>query len=99
MKIEEVFCDGVSRINITGPVVRIEFGAFDIPEDENAPAPENLEPRHRLVMPLEGFLKGFELFERVVNDMIERNVVVRGGSEDDAGKPASGGKTVSPNFS
>lgn len=99
MKKDELFIDGISRINVTGQVVRIEFGAYDMAENEGEHTPDKLEARHRMVMPLDGFIKAFELFERVINDMVDRKVLVRTEPKGDDDKPAEAGKSVSPNFS
>lgn len=66
---QDFFADVLGNISVTNGLVRLEFGAQHLPQRENESA--RLEPTHRLVMPLAGFLNALNLQEQVRTQLIK----------------------------
>lgn len=67
------FADRIVNLAVTGPLVRIELGAFRLPQGEGQ-KPE-MQPVETLVMPLDGFLQSFGLIEAAVKKLIADGVI------------------------
>lgn len=67
------FADRIVNLAVTGPLVRIEFGAFRLPAGEGQ-KPE-MQPVQTLVMPLDGFLQSFGLIEAAVKKLVADGVI------------------------
>ena len=69
--VNEVFADGIGRIDFAAGVVR-----FDLVSVEPGEGGQNrLEPRQRVVMPLEGFLATLNTMGNLLNKLVEAGVV------------------------
>jgi len=71
--VPEIFADGVGRVDFTAGVVRIELVSLD-PAAQGA---ERAEVRHRVVMPLEGYLQSLNTLGELVNKMVAAGVLKR----------------------
>jgi hypothetical protein len=69
-----LFADQVINLSITGPLIRIEFGTAQIP-DQGTGKPPALTPSQTLVMPIDGFVQSFGIFDQVMKKLIESGVV------------------------
>lgn len=72
---KEIFADGISAIHLTGNLLRIDFATVQpqlkAPQD-NQPA---IETNVRLILPIDGFLKGFELQQNIVKQLVDAGVI------------------------
>jgi hypothetical protein len=84
-----LFADRLVNIAITGPLVRIELGAMQLPTAEGQ-RPQLL-PTQTLVMPLDGFVASFGMMESVVKRLIADGVLKQNErpSEDVGNAPAA----------
>jgi hypothetical protein len=68
-----LFADRLVNIAVTGPLVRIELGAMQLPTAEGQKP--QLVPTQTLVMPLDGFVASFGMMESVVRRLISDGVL------------------------
>ena len=84
MDITETFVDFLLSASLREGVVRLEFGeAMGLPEDskgeqntkaknvETEPKTPELIPKHRLLMPVSGFVRSFRIMQEVMKRMEE----------------------------
>lgn len=76
-----LFVDGTIRVRMVAGVVRLEFG--EVGETEGDEKPPKMVPKLRLAMPLDGFLRTFEVFKNVIDKMEKDGLISK---KDDAGK-------------
>jgi len=72
----DYYADVIGNISVTGHLVRIDFLSQAMPLSEQQGA--QLQVSHRLVMPLEGFLRSLETQEQVRSKLIADGVVKLG---------------------
>jgi hypothetical protein len=70
-----LFADHVINIAVTGALVRIELGVQQAPAAEGQKP--QLVPSQTLVMPLDGFVNSFGMFESIMKKLIETGVVAK----------------------
>ena len=80
----EVFADGIGRIDFAAGVVRFDLVSVEPGEGGQS----RLEPRQRVMMPLEGFLAAINTMGSLVNKLVEAGVVTRQAPKADAEAPA-----------
>jgi len=80
----DMFADGFGEVSLLGATVRIDLVAHGQP---------GLETRGRLVMPIEGFVQGFETAQRVMQLLVDQGLVRPRAAQDAAIDPVR-----SPNF-
>jgi hypothetical protein len=68
----EIFADTFGRIDFLGGVIRIELIAID-PDQQVAEGQLRMSPRHRLIMPLDGFLHAYGTMSDLVRQLSERS--------------------------
>jgi hypothetical protein len=73
---DQIFCDSIGTITVTGAVVRIDFVSLSPSARETDPAPK-LEFTHRVIMPLEGFLRSVGKLQETVEALVRRGVVTK----------------------
>lgn len=73
---DELFADGVGEITVTGHVVRIDLVGLS-PVERDAGNNPVTRFRQRIVMPVDAFANAVELMQRVVNGLVEAEVVAR----------------------
>lgn len=90
---EQIFCDGIGSIAVTGSVIRIEFVTISMAEQEPGGNPK-LELTHRVVMPIDGFLGAVGKLQETVQALVRRGVIrqpalapVSAGTDKEAGAP------------
>lgn len=69
-----LYADQILNLAVTGPLVRIEFAAIPMPDARQAGAPE-LVPSQVVVIPIDGFIRSFGIFEQAMKKLIESGVV------------------------
>ena len=73
---DTLYADQVTNISIHGGIVRLELAVVDeLPKTKTDQV--KLRVTHHLVMPMEAFVKAFEIQQAVVNKMLEEGVVKR----------------------
>lgn len=75
------FADTIGAIAVTGNLVRIEFVSLAASQPEDSKAPRRYEPTQRVVLPLEGFLRGMAAQQDIINKMLEAGVLKSRASE------------------
>jgi hypothetical protein len=65
------FVDGLNNVAVTGPIVRLEFLHL-VGVKDNQP---QFVPGEQMVMPLEGFLRAFDMQRRVIAQMVKDGVI------------------------
>ncbi len=68
-----LFADRLVNIAVTGPLVRIELGAMQLPTAEDQ-KPQLLTTQ-TVVMPLDGFVASFGMMESVINRLMADGVL------------------------
>lgn len=88
MSDSETYADRIAEILVTGSVVRIDVGSYDVQPGQTG-APE-LVVRQRIVMPMEGFLQSTGIMVEVARKLEEKGVISRRPNEGEAPPPAGG---------
>ncbi|MBP2649469.1 MAG: hypothetical protein H6Q74_294 [Firmicutes bacterium] len=71
---KEIFADGISAIHVTGNLVRIDLMSLQ-PQLKNDNSQPVVEVNKRIVMPLEGFVKAFDVQQNIVNQLMKAGVL------------------------
>jgi hypothetical protein len=69
-----VFADTIVQVSLTGSLVRIDLGTVAI-VNKDGKQEARLMPTQQLVMPLEGFVRGFGVQQQAVNKLIADGVL------------------------
>jgi len=70
---QEFYTDGFANIAVTGTVVRIDLMSMTgVDRDTNRP---RMEVKSRMVMPLDAFLRSYQMSEDIVNKLLKAGVV------------------------
>ncbi len=99
----EIFADGIGEISLSGGMVRLDLVSL-VGSQNNENDKPRLEPKTRIIMPPEGFLRSFGAMENLVKQLIDAGLIrPREGGENvkdgnNAGKSAQGAPPKSPNF-
>ena len=80
----EVFADGIGRIDFAAGVVRFELVSVEPGEGGQ----NRLEARQRVIMPLEGFLATLGTMSNLVNKLVEAGVLRQNPTAAAAAGPA-----------
>lgn len=71
---ETIYADQVTNISIHGGVVRLELATVDeLPKKQDDPIKMRIS--HHLVLPLEAFLKAFDIQQAIVNKLLQDGVL------------------------
>lgn len=97
---EEVFADGIGEITLSGGMVRMDLVSMEGSQNDSDNQPR-LEPKQRIIMPPDGFLRSFSAMENLVKQLIDAGLVKprQGeGAEGGASVPSGEDSAKSPNF-
>ena len=73
---ETIFADQVTNISIQGGVVRLELAVVDeLPKGQGDTIKMRIS--HHLVLPLDAFVKAFEIQQTVMNKLVQDGVLKR----------------------
>lgn len=78
---QDYFSDLVGNITVTGAVVRIDFIKMSPASTKDQ---SKMEFSHRVVMPLEGFLRSLQIQEEVRNKLVAEGIVTKKSIPDPA---------------
>jgi hypothetical protein len=85
---ETIYADQVTNISIHGGVVRLEMAVVDeLPKAQNEQV--RMRVSHHLVLPLDAFVKAFEIQQAVMNKLVQDGVLKR--TEPPTGAPQQNG--------
>ncbi len=70
---QDYFADMVGNVAITGNLVRIDYLRLAGADSEKKQL--KFEPSHRLVMPVEGFLRSLEMMDKLRQKLIDDGVL------------------------
>jgi len=76
---DQIFSDSVGAITVTGSVVRIDFVALSPTERDPSGSPK-MEFTHRVVMPIEGFVRSVAKLQETLQALVSRGVLRPGAS-------------------
>ena len=71
-----VYSDDFGAIGVSGPIVRIDLMVQSMTE-QNAASKPTLVVQHRLIMPLDGFLRAAGKIQAVVQEMEKKGIITR----------------------
>ena len=83
---QEIYVDGVGKIDFVGGVVRLELVALQSDDSGAEPKPE---VRQRLVMPARGLLQSLSVIQNMVQKMVDAGVVQQTDADPKADKKAT----------
>lgn len=73
---ETIYADQVTNISIHGGIVRFELAVVDeLPKTQNDPV--RMRVSHHLVLPLDAFVKAFEIEQTIMNKLVQDGVLKR----------------------
>ena len=72
--INEIFADGISNIHITGNLARLDLVTHQ-PHLKGENGEQVFSTNHRLILPLDAFMKMFQLQQETVQKMIETGIL------------------------
>ena len=87
----QLFADSIGSITATGNLVRIDFISMAATQPADAKEPRRYELTQRVVVPLEGFLRGMAAQQDIIKKLIEAGILKSKAPEIEA-KPAKTGK-------
>jgi hypothetical protein len=87
----QLFADTIGSITVTGNLVRIDFVSMAAAQPADPKEPRRFEMTQRVVVPLEGFLRGMAAQQDIINKMLEAGILKSNAPEPDA-KAAKTGK-------
>jgi hypothetical protein len=70
----QIFADGISNVVVTGTIVRIDFVAMS-PTHPEAGGQPRMEFTHRVIMPLDGFLRSANKIQETVQVLVKHGLV------------------------
>lgn len=82
---EQYFADIISGIAVTGNLVRLDFATLASEQPADAKESRRFVNTHRVVIPLDGFLRGLGAQQGVVQKLVEAGVLKAQPAPD--GKP------------
>jgi hypothetical protein len=90
----QLFADTIGSITVTGNLVRIDFVSMAANQPADAKEARRFEMTQRVVVPLEGFLRGMAAQQDIINKMLEAGILKSKAPEADikATKAGKGGK-------
>ena len=88
----QTFADTIGSITVTGNLVRIDFVSMAATQPADAKAQRRFEVTERVVLPLDGFLRGMGAQQDIINKMLEAGILKSKPQDASAEKPAKGGK-------
>jgi len=68
----ELYIDGIGKIDFVGGVIRMELVALQADDGKKEPAPV---VRQRLVMPARGLLQSLSVIQNMVQKMVDAGVI------------------------
>jgi hypothetical protein len=93
---QEFYADTMGEITLSGGMVRIELVSLAGGKTKEGEAPK-FEPRARVVMSPDGFLRSFSAMENLVKQLVDAGLVKQKGDKS-AGDVAAKDSAKSPNF-
>lgn len=93
---QEIYADTMGEITLAGGMVRIELVSLAAGQTKEGESPK-FEPRARVVMSPDGFLRSFSAMENLVKQLVDAGLVKQKGNAA-AGDVAAGDSAKSPNF-
>lgn len=87
----ELYVDGVGEVVITGTVVRIDLMAFETSDRDQSGRPRAIV-RERIVMPVDGFVRGVESLRNTLTRLEEIGVIKK---RTDSAGPTEGANVES----
>ena len=76
---DEVYCDGVSEITVTGPIVRLDLTSLSPSKRDSDGNPEPVL-RQRVIMPIEAFANSVDLMQKALDGLVEAGALRRNSS-------------------
>jgi hypothetical protein len=73
---QEIFADGISSIVLEGGVMRIDLMSI-IPGQRDKDSKPQMAFRQRIVMPVEGFINSYKIFQEIMLKMEQSGLIAR----------------------
>lgn len=86
---EQVYCDDVGAITVSGPIVRFDLLVQSATEKDAQGKPK-LVVQQRVIMPIDAFLRAATKMQASVQDLVKKGVIQR------APKAAAAAKDATP---
>lgn len=84
----DIFCDGVGRVTVTGPLVRMDLVSLSTTEKDAQGRPTQM-PQGRLVMPVEAFLRTAAAMQQTIQQMVKAGVLTARPAEEQPAQPVN----------
>lgn len=97
---DELYCDGISEITVTGPIVRLDMTSLSPSKRDSNGNPEPVL-RQRVIMPIEAFANSVDLMQKALNGLVEAGALRRNSAVTPVGDGAcleQPSANTSPNF-
>ena len=89
---EQMYCDDMGTITVTGPIVRIDLMVQSATEKDTSGKPK-LVVQQRVIMPIDAFLRASNRMQRSVEDLVKKGVIKRAPKDTTAKVTVAGAKT------
>jgi hypothetical protein len=73
---QEIFADGIGSIVFEGGVMRIDLMSM-VPGQRDKDNKPQMAFRQRIVMPVEGFLNSYKIFQEIIGKMEKSGLIAR----------------------
>jgi hypothetical protein len=93
----EIYADTMGEITLSGGMVRIDLVSLAGSSQSKEGQQPKLEPRMRVIMSPDGFLRSFGAMENLVKQLVDAGLVKQRPNQA-APEKASGDSAKSPNF-
>jgi hypothetical protein len=74
---DQIFSDDIGAITVSGPIVRFDL-MIQSATEKDAQGKPKLVPSHRVIMPIDAFLRAATRMQASVQDLVKKGVITRG---------------------
>lgn len=79
-QVKAIYTDGIYNINLINGMIRIGIGTL-VPNEENQEEPLYKE-EYKLIMPLNSFLTSFNSQKKIIDQLVEKNILTKQPEQD-----------------
>lgn len=78
--VKQLYIDGINNINLINGMIRIGMGVL-VPDENNSEEPLYKE-EYKLIMPLNSFLSAFNSQKKLIDQLVEKNILTKQPEQD-----------------
>ena len=87
---DQIYSDDIGAITVSGPIVRFDLMIQSATETDAQGKPK-LVPSHRVIMPIDAFLRAATRMQSSVQDLVKKGVITRAPKDGGSAKEQASG--------